>query len=122
MGKTPEPSAIKSASSDTFAAFFGGAAVATKTYIELLRQPVSTDARGVAVVLYYAGYSRTVRGTSSTYSRVIRGKIIIDLPEFERVEISVVDSLGGQRSTTLEKFAPVVTITLKRKPPASAVK
>ena len=86
--------------------------------MSLVGQPADTNAHGAAVLLYYGGWASTQMKGNKTYSRSIHGKVIIDISGYERVERGVAEVAGGKNTTVSSGWAPVVYVTLKRKPPA----
>lgn len=82
--------------------------------VQSIGKAVETDAHGAALLFCFGGWSSTDAKDNRTYNREVRGRIVVELPGFERAERLVSDVTQG-RYTFLRSWAPVVEITLKRK-------
>jgi hypothetical protein len=78
--------------------------------------PAETNAHGAAVLVYYGGWVSTKDSKQEIYSRSVHGKVVVDIPGYERTERAVSDVVGGKNTSVGTSWAPVIQITLKRKP------
>lgn len=88
-----------------------------KSRMARVGQPCDTNAHGAAVVFYYGGFTSVLSGAKKNYSRVVRGSVVIDLPGYEHIERAVSGVAGGKSVSVSNAWAPVMSVTLKRKPP-----